>query len=66
MAEGDRMMVRWTMRAHTRDPSGLPATGRAFAVDGANILRIERERIVERLSYLAAAALVAQPRPEQR
>jgi steroid delta-isomerase-like uncharacterized protein len=61
LAEDDRVMVRWTMRGtHQASLWGLEATGRAFAVDGVNIFRIEGERIVERWSYLDAASLLRQ------
>ena len=65
LSEGDRVMVRWTMRGTHQGPLwGLPPSGRSFALDGVNIFRIEGERIVERLSYLDVASLFAQLGPQ--
>jgi steroid delta-isomerase-like uncharacterized protein len=64
LADGDRVIVRWTMRATHQAPFwGLPPTGSPFALDGVNIFRVEDEPVVERLSYVDAASLLAQPDP---
>jgi predicted ester cyclase len=58
------VIVHWTMRATHQAPFwGLPPTGRPFALDGVNIFRVEDEPVVERLSYVDAASLLAQPDP---
>ena len=61
IAEGDQVMVRWILRGtHSGPFLGLPATGRAFSVDGVNIFRIAGGRIVERWSFFDVTALLAQ------
>jgi steroid delta-isomerase-like uncharacterized protein len=53
VAEGDQVIVRWTVRGvHQGMLWGLPPTGKAFAVDGVNIFRVRDGRIVERRSFL--------------
>jgi steroid delta-isomerase-like uncharacterized protein len=53
LAEGDQVMVRWTVRGvHQGLLWGLPATGKAFALEGVNVFRVRDGRIVERQSYL--------------
>ena len=57
IAEGDRVVVRWTMTGtHTGDlPSPsfgriIPATGKAVSMTGIDIHRLAGERIVEEIS----------------
>ncbi len=48
VAEGDRVMVRWTLSAvHTGELYGVPATGRPFTITGAGEVCIEGGKIVE-------------------
>ncbi len=61
IAEGDRVLVRWTVQGTHRGPYlGLPPTGRPFRVDGVNIFRVVDGRIVERWSFLDVPTLLAQ------
>lgn len=61
IAEGDRVVVRWTMEGtHGGAYLGLLATGRPFRVDGVNIFRVVDGRIAERWSFLDVPALLAQ------
>ena len=48
VAEGDRVVDRWTARGtHTGEFGGIPATGRPVAVTGIDITRLENGKIVE-------------------
>ena len=48
IAEGDRVVDRWTMRAtHTGNFAGMPATGKQFTIGGIDISRLENGKIVE-------------------
>lgn len=48
IAEGDRVMTRWSARAtHAGPLNGMPPTGRRATVTGANIARIANGKIVE-------------------
>lgn len=48
VAEGDKVVTRWTMRGtHTGELMGIPATGRQVAVGGMQIERIVDGKIVE-------------------
>jgi steroid delta-isomerase-like uncharacterized protein len=61
VAEGDRVVVRWTMYGTHEGPFlGLPATGRPYRVDGVNLFRVVDGRIAERWSFLDVPALLAQ------
>jgi predicted ester cyclase len=45
---GDRVTVRWTLRAtHVGDYDGMPPTGREVESHGVDLLRIEQGRLVE-------------------
>ena len=60
IAEGDHVLVRWTMSGvHIGPYLGLPATARPFRVDGENIFRIADGQIVERWSFLDIPVLLA-------
>jgi predicted ester cyclase len=48
IAEGDRVMVRWTFfGAHEGEFSGLPATHKQVTYSGINIFRVENNKIAE-------------------
>ena len=48
IAEGDRVVVRWTNAGtHRNDFLGIPATGRSFAIAGIDIHRIANGRLAE-------------------
>jgi steroid delta-isomerase-like uncharacterized protein len=48
IAEGDRVVVRWSSRgAHQGEVHGLPATGKEVTNSGVNIFRIENGKIAE-------------------
>jgi len=48
IAEGDRVMVRWTFfGAHEGEYSGLPATHKQVTYSGINIFRVENGKIAE-------------------
>ena len=52
VAEGDRVVVRWTMTGtHAGDALGFPATGRAIRLTGITISRIVAGRIAEHWSF---------------
>lgn len=48
IAEGDRVVTRWTARAtHTGEYRGIPPTGKQFRVTGIDIDRIANGKVVE-------------------
>jgi hypothetical protein len=48
IAEGDRVMVRWTHRGtHQGEMRGLPPTHKQVTVSGINIFRVADSKIVE-------------------
>jgi steroid delta-isomerase-like uncharacterized protein len=60
IAEGDEVMVRWTVRGVHQAPMwGAPPTGKPFAIEGINIFTVRDEKIVARRSFVDPAALVA-------
>ena len=59
VAEGDRVLVRWTVRGiHSGTIWGVPPTGRPIAIEGVNLFRLRGGRIVERRSHLDPAGVV--------
>jgi steroid delta-isomerase-like uncharacterized protein len=49
IAEGDKVVLRWTARGtHEGDLPGVPATGKQATLKGIDILRLADGRIVER------------------
>jgi steroid delta-isomerase-like uncharacterized protein len=49
IAEGDRVVVRWTLRGtHRGEFRGLPPTGRPIALKGIAIYRLDGGRLMER------------------
>ncbi|HEX3759216.1 MAG TPA: ester cyclase [Kofleriaceae bacterium] len=52
VAEGDRVVVRWTMTGtHTGGGLGIPATGRAVRITGITMSRVVGGRIAEHWIY---------------
>lgn len=48
IAEGDKVVIRWTIRGtHTGEYMGIAATGKEVTVTGIAIRRIESDKIVE-------------------
>jgi len=48
IAEGDKVVVCWTMRGtHQGAFAGMPPTGRQFTLPGASILRLVGNKVVE-------------------
>jgi steroid delta-isomerase-like uncharacterized protein len=70
IAEGDRVAVRWTNRGvHVGEFMGIPPTGKAFAIAGIDIHRLENGKlaehwhVVDSLSQLQQLGII--PQPEQ-
>jgi steroid delta-isomerase-like uncharacterized protein len=70
IAEGDKVLARWTARAtHTGDFQGLPPTGLSGAVSGMSVFRIERDLIAEcwtnldELGMMRQLGMIPGPRP---
>ena len=68
IAEGDRVVVRWTgSGTHVGEFMGIPPTGRSFTIAGIDIHRIEGGRmaehwhVVDQLSLLQQLGLIPQP-----
>ncbi|HXJ23540.1 MAG TPA: ester cyclase [Polyangia bacterium] len=63
IAEGDRVVWRWTMRARHSGPFfGIAATGRTITATGISIFRIAGDRFVEHWGEQDTAGLLAQLR----
>jgi steroid delta-isomerase-like uncharacterized protein len=61
IAEGDRVVTRWTARGtHTGDLWGIPGTGKQVTVTGTSIDRNQDGRIVETWSHWDALGLMQQ------
>jgi len=61
VAEGDRVVVRWTMTGtHTGGGLGVPATGRAVRVAGITMSRVVDGRIAEHWIYRDDIAMLRQ------
>lgn len=61
VAEGDRVVVRWTMTGtHTGDGLGIPATGRAVRITGMTMSRVTGGRIAEHWIYRDDIAMLRQ------
>jgi predicted ester cyclase len=68
IAEGDRVVVRWTNSGRHSGPFlGIPPTGRSFTMAGIDIYRIENHRlaehwhVVDQLTMLQQLGLVPSP-----
>lgn len=56
VAEGDKVMYRWTLEGrHTGPFMGIPPTGRSIKISGIDAFRLDKGRIVE--SWVAADAM---------
>ena len=63
IAEGDKAVWRWTMRArHTGPFLGVPATGKPITATGISIVRITGGRFVEHWGEQDTAGLLEQLR----
>jgi steroid delta-isomerase-like uncharacterized protein len=61
VAEGDWVVVRWTMTGtHTGDALGFPATGREIQLNGITMSRVVDGRIGEHWSYRDDLAMLRQ------
>jgi steroid delta-isomerase-like uncharacterized protein len=61
VAEGDRVVTRWTARGtHTGDLWGIAGTGKEVTVTGTSIDRIQNDRLVETWSNWDALGLMQQ------
>jgi predicted ester cyclase len=68
VAEGDRVVVRWTNRGvHVGEFMGIPPTGRSFSIAGIDIHRlsdgkmVEHWHVVDLLGQLQQLGLIPQP-----
>ena len=69
IAEGDRVVVRWTNRGtHVAPFLGIPPTGRPFEIAGIDIYRIENDRLAEHWHVVDQLTMLQQlgllPAPE--
>ena len=63
IAEGDKVVWRWTMRArHTGAFYGIPATGKTITATGISIVRVAGGRFVEHWGEQDTAGLMQQLR----
>lgn len=61
VAEGDRVVVRWTRTAtHSGEAYGLPGSGRGVTFSGASIFRIENGKLVEAWNYYDRLGMIEQ------
>lgn len=61
MAEGDKVIIRWTIRGtHTGDYMGVPATGKDIGLTGIAIRRIAGGRIAEEWVEMDRSGLLQQ------
>jgi predicted ester cyclase len=61
VAEGDRVVVRWTNSArHVGDFLGIPPTGRSCAIAGIDIYRLEDGRLAEHWHVIDQLAMLQQ------
>ena len=59
IAEGDRVVQRWTVTAsHDIELYGCPSTGRQVKSSGVNLFRVVDGKIVEHLAYAAEIDLL--------
>jgi len=61
VAEGDRVVVRWTGRGtHAGEFMGIPPTGRSFTIAGIDIYRLQDGRLAEHWHVVDQLALLQQ------
>jgi predicted ester cyclase len=61
VAEGDRVVVRWTNSArHVGDFLGIPPTGRSCAIAGIDIYRLQDGRLAEHWHVIDQLAMLQQ------
>jgi steroid delta-isomerase-like uncharacterized protein len=61
IAEGDRVVSRWTARGtHRGEMMGIPATGKAVTVSGITINRLSGGRVVEDWTVIDQVGLLQQ------
>jgi len=61
IAEGDRIVVRWTNTGtHVDDFAGIPATGRTFTIAGIDIYRVVDEQLCEHWHVIDQLGMLAQ------
>lgn len=61
IAEGDRVMVRWSGRGtHRAELAGIPATGKAITMTGIDIFQITNGQITERWGERDTLSLMQQ------
>lgn len=61
VAEGDKIMARYTIRGmHTGDLMGIPPTGKSVEITGISIVRIEAGQVVEEFSLADMMGLFQQ------
>ena len=61
VAEGDRIVVRWTNAGtHVDEFAGIPATGRTFTIAGIDIYRIADEQLCEHWHVIDQLGMLAQ------
>ncbi len=61
IAEGDKIVVRWTWRCtHKGEFMGIPATGKRATVTGMAIYRVAGDKCVERWVELSLLGLLQQ------
>ncbi len=61
ISQGESVAWEWTMTAtHTGDFPNLPATGRAFSIEGVSVLRISGGRVLSQRDYYDQASFLRQ------
>ncbi len=61
VAEGDRVVTRWTMRGtHKGDLEGIAATGKAVTLTGIAVARVEGGKVVEEWENFDELAMMQQ------
>jgi steroid delta-isomerase-like uncharacterized protein len=61
VAEGDRVVVRWTNRGtHVGELAGMPPTGKSFTIAGVDIYRIEDDKLAEHWHVVDMLSLLTQ------
>jgi steroid delta-isomerase-like uncharacterized protein len=68
VAEGDKVVVRWTNAGtHVAEFGGIPATGRSFTIAGIDVYRVangaicEHWHVIDQLSMLGQLGLLPAP-----